>query len=400
MSTEALSTREGMRIEIVADDSRLAEIGPAWTELWKRSDGLIFQSHAWVSAWWQTLADREHRELRIGLVWQGERLDAVMALATQRRRGLTLLEWAAKDSSDYCDFLAAPDCSSDTLNRLWSTLRNQGGFDVALVGRLLPDARGWCLKGDQASRLRPNHRTEVSHRVVSQLNGESWFKAQSKKARKNFRRHWKLLEENGPVNFRLLGPDEPRKSVIDQFLTMKRNWLKSQGLSSAAYEQDAEAVIRMIDALADAGLLHLFVLESNDHVAAVAINFMQRGTMMAFLTAYDPAYERASPGTILITEYIMWAYDNGLSTVDFLCGGEAFKARFGTDAAVLGTLACAGSFKGQIALATDSARHRLMELRSAAKQWLGRLSARAGNGGRNTDEPDNPMLDAKLETQQ
>ena len=388
-----------LRFEIVEDGARLAEIGPAWTGLWKRVDGLIFQSPAWVRAWWETAPDRNERGLRIGLVWKGDQLEAVMALATHRRRGLVFLEWAARDVSDYCDFLATPESSPETLTRLWSRLYDRGGFDIALIGRLQPEARGWCLRDDRGSHLRLNHRTEISHRVVSSEDGDSWLKSQSKKNRKNFRRHWKILEENGPIVFRLMGADEPRDAVIDRFLTLKRDWLAAQGLPTALFDENAGAITILIDTLADAGLLNLFVLESDGGIAAVAINFVQHGTMMAYLTAYDPAYDRASPGSLLITEYIMWAFDNGLRTVDFLCGGEAFKARFGTDAVALGTLAGAGSMKGRLFLAADDARHRLAQLRDMLAPIAGRVVDQVKKRFGKTPDPENRASDGDLETQ-
>ena len=34
-------------------------------------DGLVFQSHAWIDAWWRTATRRDDRDLVIGLVWNG-----------------------------------------------------------------------------------------------------------------------------------------------------------------------------------------------------------------------------------------------------------------------------------------------------------------------------------------
>ena len=45
--------------------------------------------------------------------------------------------------------------------------------------------------------------------------------------------------------------------------------------------------------------------------------------MQAYLTAYDPAFDKASSGTILIVRYTRWAFDHGLRIVDFLRGDEA-----------------------------------------------------------------------------
>lgn len=130
----------GERLEIVSSADRLQAIEPGWTDLWRRTDGLIFQSHGWISAWWSTVRDRDQRSLRIGLIWNGDRLVAVMPLAIGRRKGLRFLEWAASSYSDYGDILVAPECSQSALEQLWARIWSAGGFDIAFINRLLPEA--------------------------------------------------------------------------------------------------------------------------------------------------------------------------------------------------------------------------------------------------------------------
>jgi CelD/BcsL family acetyltransferase involved in cellulose biosynthesis len=112
------------------------------------------------------------------------------------------------------------------------------------------------------------------------------------------------------------------------------------------------------------GVLRIFVLELDGVVVAVSINFVQRNSMMAFVTTYDPQYERASPGMLLINDYIMWSFDQGLAMVDFLCGAEAFKLRFATQTVRLATLVGAGSLRGRVGLAMDDAKHQYLGWRA------------------------------------
>lgn len=351
------------RLEIVTDAERLAAVGPAWTKLWEATGGLIFQSHAWVSRWWQTAPDRDERQLRVGLLWVGDELHAVLALATHRRRGLTILEWAGVSHTDYCDILKSDRCDTEALERLWHQLHRQGGFDVAFLSRLQPDAAALGLSGSGFSHLRRDRRTELSHRITGWADGQAWFNGLSKKARKNYRRSWKLLEEQGPVDFHLLTQDESVEPVLERLMVLKRNWLEAQGLNSTLFVQDMSALRALVGVLADAGMLHLFVLKCGEDLAAISVNFLQNGTMMAFLTSFDPAFERGSPGTLLIQEYTRWSFDHGLTAVDFLCGAEAFKTRFATDAVSLATLSAPGSLKGRLALAMDGARHSMQKAR-------------------------------------
>ncbi|MCJ2052245.1 GNAT family N-acetyltransferase [Methylobacterium sp. J-070] len=351
------------RFETVGTPERLAEVGPAWTDLWTRSGALVFQSHAWISAWWASASDRERRALAIVLAWRGDTLVGVLPLAILRRKGFRVLEWAAKECSDFGDALLAPDADRDLLRRMWHQAGRAGGFDLAYLNRLLPDAAARALLDPAGGgiRLRLNHREEANWRVRGPWKtGRAWFDAQSKKTRQNYRRGQKALGEHGPLAFRLLGPEEPLAPVLERLTAFKRAWLAAHGLASSAfYDAGSRALPAMVQVLAETGLLHVFVLESGGAVVAVSINFVQGGTMMAFVTAYDPAVERGSPGMVLMMDYIMWSIDRGLHTVDFLCGDEGFKGRFGTQNLTLASMTAARTPQGVAASAVDRAQHAL-----------------------------------------
>jgi CelD/BcsL family acetyltransferase involved in cellulose biosynthesis len=83
----------------------------------------------------------------------------------------------------------------------------------------------------------------------------------------------------------------------------------------------------MLRAATRSGLMKLFLLTCGDRIAAASVNFVRGDRMQAYMTSYDPAFDRASPGAILIVRYTRWAFDNGLKQVDFLRGDEAFKSR-------------------------------------------------------------------------
>lgn len=363
-------------LEIVSDAERLAAIAPAWDALWRQAAGLIFQSHAWIAGWWQTAPDRGQRQLRIGLIWNGDRLVGVMPLCIARRRGLRFLEWAANSYSDYEDILAVPECRPAAQARLWAQLTAAGGFDIALLNRLRPNALARDLERSNVPlKLVPNHRNEVSYRVTGDWStGDAWFNSQSKRTRKNYRHGHNVLAEEGATQFRLLAADEPVAPVLERLATLKRQWLVARGHKSALFDEGDRVLVALVDALAKSGMLRIFVFEVAGEIAAISVNFVQHGAMMAFLTTYDPQYERASPGTLLMTDYIKWSFDNGLHTVDFLCGAEPFKTRFATTHVTLDTLIAPASMRGRAALLLDGAQLKLAQWRQAraqAKQQAG-----------------------------
>ena len=357
------ATGDDERLEIVQTAKRLTAVEVPWTELWQRLDGLIFQSHAWITAWWETATDRDRRELRIGLVWRGDRLIAVAPLAIARRKGLRFLEWAAASYTDYGDILVAPECGAPALQRLWVEFSSAGGFDLAYLGRLLPSAAARRMFEPGASRsvrMHPNHREEVSYRVAGEWkSGAAWYESRSKKTRKNYRHSLNTMAETGKMQFRLLSPEEPLEPVLQRLSVLKRKWLTERDQESDLFIEDTSALERLVDTLARARLLRIFVLESDDRVVAISVNFVQRETMMAFLTTYDPDFGRASPGVVLMIDYIRWSLDNGLKMVDFLCGGEAFKERFATEAVTLQSALGARTFLGRLAMMTDGLRQKI-----------------------------------------
>ncbi|MEL6062752.1 MULTISPECIES: GNAT family N-acetyltransferase [unclassified Methylobacterium] len=363
------------RFESIRTAERLAEVGPAWTALWAARGALVFQSHAWISAWWASAPDRERRALAIVLAWRGDDLVGVLPLATVRRKGFRVLEWAAKDCSDFGDALLADRTDHDLVRRMWRHAGRAGGFDLAYLNRLLPDAAARTLLQPEAGgvRLHLNHRDEANWRVRGPwMTGQAWFDAQSKKTRQNYRRGQKSLSERGPLAFRLLGPEEPLGPVLDRLTTFKRAWLQRHGLPSTAfYDAGSRALPAMVQVLAETGLLHAFVLECSGAVVAVSINFVQAGAMMAFVTTYDPEVERASPGMVLMMDYIMWSIDRGLHVVDFLCGDEGFKSRFGTESLTLASMTGARTPQGAAAQLVDRAQH-------AWRQRFGKRAAAAG----------------------
>lgn len=347
------------RIEIVRTTERLAEIGPAWMRLWRDADALVFQSHAWVQTWWTHEGKLQQRDLRIAVAWAGDELQAVLPLSVTRRRGMRMLEWAAKDHTDYCDALVAPKTDAAIIDRLWSAIERLGGYDVAFLNRLLPDAHARCLLapgGSSRPRIAANHRSEVSIRVSgSWTDGASWFEEQSKKTRQNYRRARKYLTDQGETTFRLVRDDEQLEPLLARLADLKRKWLAKNDLQSALFDQQSSTLAAFVDVLRAEGLLHVFVLECNGAVIALSINFVQAGAMMAFVTTYDPDFERGSPGMVLMMDYIQWSIDNSLRTVDFLCGAEAFKQRFATHSVVLGSGLSRKSLPGAVILMADKA---------------------------------------------
>lgn len=360
-------TEDNRRIEIVGTCERLMEIGPQWRELCDNAGASLFQSHAWIGAWAATVQGA--CDLRIVVAWRGDRIDALAPLAIRRKCGLRVLEWAAQGYSDYCDAVLRPGAAPSLLAQMWRALEGAHPFDYALLTDIRPGACIHGLSKQAGGFLQAYHRKAICSGVVSDApTGDAWFNSHPKKFRQNYRRGLAALEQNASLKFRLLAPDEPLGPALARLCELKRLRLGETAALSPLFTQKGAAMLEaLVGAMAREGALRVFVIERDDQMIAISVNFEYRGALLAYLTAFDPAFARGSPGMALMIDYIKWALDHGVKSVDFLRGDEAFKRRFASQEITLGSLC-----HGRTALA------RIMLAGVAAYQ---RLRSRARDGG-------------------
>ncbi|WP_137136940.1 GNAT family N-acetyltransferase [Rhizobium sp. FKY42] len=363
--TDGASTR----VEIITTSERLQVVASAWRTLWQEQRASVFQSHEWISAWWDNFNDQRHHRLRIGLLWRGELLIAVLPLAICHRKGFRFLEWAAIVHSDYGDLLKAADCSLSELRELWNEIVARGGFDILAITRVIPNSNAARLLDHVALSERHvtrGERPEVSYRVGNgDGDGTAWYNRLSKKMRKTYRHGYNVLERSGHLQFRRLADDEPLQPILARLADLKQKSLQGRGLSSDLFTADMRLLTAFVDVIRRFSKLHVFLLELDGSIAAISVNFEENGTMMCWITTFDAAITQTSPGLLLMIDYIKWSFDQGLVCVDFLSGGEAFKNRFATHSVVLESLTGPRNLKGGLGLRAYTLRGKFVALRSA-----------------------------------
>ena len=381
-SAKTAMTDRALRLEVATSEAWFAALALPWTALWMRADGSTFQSHGWIAAWLGALPVRRQPRLRLVLAWREDDLVGVLPLVVRRYRGLRVLEWAAKDVTDYCDALVEAGVGKAGIVRaMWAAITREGGWDVAYLSHLVPgSAIGEVADSARAASapFRPGRRMATSFHIPAPLDPtRSWFDTLPRKKRQNYRRSGATLAEMGiSPRFRLVEPSQPKEALLVRLIELKTGWLRRTGRSSPLLEEDGLLFRRLVDVLARAGSLRLFVLEGADgRLLAGSVNFVEHGRLLAFFTAYDPAYERGSVGIMTFVEAIGWAFDNGLSEVDFLCGAEEFKRRLDARAVTLRSVVAARTLLGRAALALESAAHAVRERRARSGTALSAMPA-------------------------
>jgi CelD/BcsL family acetyltransferase involved in cellulose biosynthesis len=341
---------------MVTDPSGFTAIRAAWQSLWARGEHFIFQGHDWIDGWLSGMARRKEIRLQLVLAWDGDRLCGAMPCAVQRRSGLRVLTWAAQLFSDYCDCLLDPDYEPATiLAALWDCLNQSGGYDLINLQQVRPDAKCRAFFDRlvaEGNRIQHGERSERCMRIECRwTDGEAFFRSLNKKARNNHTRGKRILAElSGDVRFRLVEPTDDFAPVLDEIIGLKQAWLHANDPNSGLLGADGLVLRAILDQALRSGLARIFLLECGGKIAAASVNFVYAGRMEAYFTAYDPTFDRASPGTILIVEYARWSFDRGLAYVDFLRGEEAFKFRMANAETLLASFAGARTIMGQVAV--------------------------------------------------
>lgn len=345
-----------IRLDIVTDQAGLDALAPAWRALEDRAGSGLFQSHAWIAAWWRTAGAPGGFRLRLVAAWEGDRLVGLLPLALRRHGGLRVLEWAAKDCTDYCDALLQPGYPDLPL-LLWRAAVEAGGFDLAYLSHLRPGAAmARFARGAPAGlALSPGRRRALATGVQlgEQPDAAAFFQALGKKGRNNHLRGQRILEHMGPVRCRLAEPSEAAE-LTERLRALKLDWLRREGQASPVLADDGSLLRALAGAAAARGSLRLFALEAGDRLAAGLLCFAEGRRLAAYLTAYDAEFGRASPGSIVLVEAIRWAAAAGFTEVDFLCGDEAYKGRLANATCELGSLVHARTLLGRLALWLDA----------------------------------------------
>jgi CelD/BcsL family acetyltransferase involved in cellulose biosynthesis len=263
--------------------------------------------------------------------------------------------------------------NTDVLPLLWDSLARIGGFDLINLQQIRPDSKCRVFLDRLVSdggRLHLGDRSDRCMRIDNRWpDGESFFRSLNKKARNNHTRGKRILAElGGDVSFRFIEPGEDATALFDEIIRLKEIWLRVNDPSSPLLGPDAPVLRAILDQAWRSGMARIFLLECGGKVAAASVNFVYAGRMEAYFTAYDAAFDRASPGTILIVEYARWSFDRGLSHVDFLRGEEAFKFRMANGETLLSSFAGARTLMGQVAVSGHrwlSRRRQRQEIESA-----------------------------------
>jgi glycosyltransferase involved in cell wall biosynthesis/CelD/BcsL family acetyltransferase involved in cellulose biosynthesis len=297
------------------DQAALFALADQWRALWARdSTATVFQRPEWLLPWTRHLLTGEISALAL------RRAGRLLALAP-------FFRWIDKDGARVVSLMGAG--VSDYL-------------DVVVDDEVRPEAAAaladWlrtCADRCEWSELRPGsllrqlgcpHSEEWPQELCPALQlegGDAWSRvpARMRKAVAYARRH----------ATRTLG------MVLDHEADLDASFSHLESLHEARWRQRGggmlgDARVRAFQREAAAALqgdLLLTTLRLGGAVAGVLYGFHDRKATRYYLSGFDPALGRYSPGTLLVAAALDQAAARGATTFDFLRGPEPYKYAFG-----------------------------------------------------------------------
>ncbi len=294
-----------IEIAIATTDAQLAELADAWDALCDRCPSATpFQRPGWLIAWRRWFG--AGGQPRAVVVRRGGRLVGLVPL--ELRGGVVRL--IGEGISDYLDAIVEPDLDAATLT---DGVRRAGQGARALeLAALRPGSTllGLALSGtivpSTASPVVALEAARIPRRLAYEL--------------RRLDRCAPRWEDEG---------EDPRALVAGLFELHRARWaargqpgvLDDPGL--AQFHEDVAANLHR------RGLLRLVGLVLDGRLRAVLYGFADHGRFLFYLSGFDPAIARLSPGRLLIARVLERMRDDAAFELDFLRGCEPYKYEWG-----------------------------------------------------------------------
>jgi hypothetical protein len=172
--------------------------------------------------------------------------------------------------------------------------------------------------------------------------------------RHELRRQERRLSEMGALNFRSVEFGEPVAAWLDEFIALElAGWKGKEGTAFGSKESHRAFLLEVAQAAAQRRELMLLDLRLDEKPIAMKLNFICGNGGYTFKIAFDEAYSKYSPGTLLELENIRQAHANsGIRWLDSLAlPDHSMMNRVWLDRiAVVSQLVAPGRLAGQLFL--------------------------------------------------
>ena len=294
-----------------------------WRVLWASSDSATpFHAPEWLLPWLR-------HQYGGGRLWflalrRAGRLDGLVPLFIWGYPETRRLSLAGSGITDYLDPLIQPGDAAAVVEHL---ARNRADWEVADLQELR--AGSPLLDAPVNSLACEVQRYSVCPVLVLPRSMEEVEAALDARFRTNLRRASNRLERAGRVEFEMAGETSLEEYLDALFRLHGARWNASDepGMLATARLQSFHREVAA--GMLARGMLRFHGLRLDGRLIAVQYNLAAHGREYAYLSGFDPAFAKLSPGMLLVAHAIRSAIAEGSGEFDFLRKAEDFKYLWG-----------------------------------------------------------------------
>ncbi|HEX8448024.1 MAG TPA: GNAT family N-acetyltransferase [Allosphingosinicella sp.] len=302
----------------------------ALVRCWRRleaSASLPMQSHAFASALAGTLLAQAHIE-----IFFVRRRDELAALLPLCRGAGRFARWTTVAAHQVCEPDDALCTDPEGLRLLAETMAADGRaleFDRVPVGSALIPALRRALRGKGWVSVRPATPTPTIGLEPRWKDPASCFNSGR---RSDFRRAARRAAEFGEVSFEILSPGpDAFDALFDEAIAVEmRSWKAEAGTAIAADRAKENCFRHYFRSACEQGSFRIAFMRIDGQAVAMQMALETLDRYWLFKIGFDEAYERCSPGTLLMLHTLGWAAQRELEAYELLGNLEPWIAQFWT----------------------------------------------------------------------
>lgn len=306
----------------------LADCSEIWKALEARADYRVFQSHEWITAWYEEIGAGEGVSPRIVVGWCNDAPQVLIPLCMSQGGGLRRLNWLASSWSDYNAPIIAYNFDITTepksIFALWKEVSQIAGPADILE---LPKQIGFFETGRRNGFQHPWSQPEdnASHaRTLHDLEGRARLPIYGERTTSNFDRKLRKLARMGNVEFEHLEDPGRASAAVALMLEWKREALSRRGGTNPFVDKSARNFLVRI-AGSEWPEVRVYALTLNSNPVAVILCLLERGSIIIYQLGFDNNYANTSPGQQALRKLAEFVVAENFETLDFSFGDDPYK---------------------------------------------------------------------------
>lgn len=326
----------------------------------KNEAGCLFQGEAWLRCYSHDVAEPNGETPVWLMTLAHEGHGALLPLCERRRGSLKTLAGLANYYTPYYGPILAGEAGQETLRGLFAgAVQYLRTFDALEMHPMTRESVDIVQAAAQELGFAAFSKVHTYNwRQCGIRDFQSYWAERPSRLVNTARRARRRLDRMGNYRLTIAQATDLEQAIEDYCTVYARSWK-----SSESHPGFIRSMLRQYSARDQ---LRLGLLYCGEKPVAAQIWLLNHGTAYIYKLAYDPDYHRLSVGTVLtqhLFEHVVGR--DGVHTVDFLTGDDAYKADWMSERRPLYhlTLANPGRLAGRLLILRHRLSRGLMQLR-------------------------------------